>query len=35
MFGRHSNYWSNEEIKELIRTNEDKDAISFHCWGYN
>lgn len=35
MSGRYSNYWSNDEIKELINTHKDKDAISFHCWGYN
>lgn len=35
MSGRYSNYWSNDEIKELINTHKDKDAISFHCWGHN
>lgn len=35
MSGRYSNHWSNDEIKELINTHKDKDAISFHCWGYN
>lgn len=35
MSGRYDNYWSNDEIKELINTHKDKDAISFHCWGYN
>ena len=35
MSGKSGNYWSDREIKELIQTHQDKDAISFHCWGYN
>ena len=35
MSGRYDNYWSNDEIKELINTHKDKDDIIFHCWCYN
>ena len=35
MSGKSGNYWSDEEIKQLIQTHSDKDAISFHCWGFN
>jgi hypothetical protein len=35
MSGKNSNYWSDEEIKQLIQTHQEKDAISFHCWGFN
>lgn len=35
MSGKSGNYWSDREIKELIQTHQDKDSISFHCWGYN
>lgn len=35
MSGRTKNYWSDGEIKQLIETHQDKDAISFHCWGFN
>ena len=35
MSGRSINYWSDSEIKQLIETHQDKDAISFHCWGFN
>jgi hypothetical protein len=35
MSGRSGNYWSDSEITGLIQTNQDKDAISFHCWGHN
>jgi hypothetical protein len=35
MSGKSGSYWSDGEIKELIENNKDKDAISFHCWGYN
>jgi hypothetical protein len=35
MSGRHGSYWSDKEIEQLIQNNQDKDAISFHCWGYN
>ena len=37
-FGRHSNqapFWSDDEIKNLINSNRDKDVISFHTWGEN
>jgi hypothetical protein len=35
MSGRSNFYWSDNEIKELLNTHKDKDAISFHCWGLN
>lgn len=35
MSGRSGDYWSDGEIKHLIQKHHDKDAISFHCWGYN
>jgi hypothetical protein len=35
MLGKNGHYWSDDEIKQLIQTNQDKDAISFHCWGHN
>ena len=35
MSGKNGLYWSDNEIKQLIQTHQDKDAISFHCWGHN
>jgi hypothetical protein len=35
MSGKSGSYWSDNEIEQLIENNQDKDAISFHCWGYN
>jgi hypothetical protein len=35
MSGRSGNYWSDAEIKGLVNLHQDKDAISFHCWGHN
>jgi hypothetical protein len=35
MSGKSNLYWSDNEINELLNTHKDKDAISFHCWGFN
>jgi hypothetical protein len=35
MSGKSGQHWSDNEIKQLILTHQNKDAISFHCWGYN
>jgi len=35
MSGKSNSHWSDNEIKQLIQNNQDKDSISFHCWGYN
>ena len=37
-FGRESRispFWNDDEIRNLINTNSDKEVISFHTWGEN
>jgi hypothetical protein len=37
-FGRESKYnpfWTDNEILNLIKSNSDKEVISFHTWGEN